>query len=190
MRLTWLICSVMTVLALAPDAAAQRGRNTQRAFDRNNDGVITRDEWRGNDRSFGLLDWNNDGRLSGDELREAFRDDVARQGQARDARVVERTDQSFTRMDTNHDGFVSRTEFLGTANSAAYRAGYERGQRDGQAAGREDRMRNQGYDLNGQRELETADAGYNASLGARAEYQEGYRAGFIAAYPQGFDGVR
>jgi hypothetical protein len=32
------------------------------------DGVITRQEWQGNDRSFRNHDWNGDGRLSGDEV--------------------------------------------------------------------------------------------------------------------------
>lgn len=40
-----------------------------RGMDTNGDGVITRNEWRGNDRSFAVHDWNGDGRLSGDELR-------------------------------------------------------------------------------------------------------------------------
>ena len=45
-----------------------------REMDDNNDGVITRAEWRGNDRSFAIRDWNNDGILSGDEVRHgAFR---------------------------------------------------------------------------------------------------------------------
>ena len=42
---------------------------------------------------------------------------------------------------------------------AAYRAGYERGLLDGRKAGREDRAHNH-WDLDGQRELEQADAGY------------------------------
>lgn len=39
-----------------------------RGMDRNNDGRITRDEWRGSDRAFRANDWNNDGVISGDEL--------------------------------------------------------------------------------------------------------------------------
>ena len=70
--------------------------------------------------------------------------------------------------------------------SAAYRAGYERGLTDGRAAGREDHTRNQGWDLDGQRELEQADAGYRESLGARADYQAGYRAAFRIGYREGF----
>jgi Ca2+-binding EF-hand superfamily protein len=40
-----------------------------RGMDRNGDGVITRDEWRGNDQSFRQHDRNGDGIISGDELR-------------------------------------------------------------------------------------------------------------------------
>ena len=38
-------------------------------MDRDGDGVITRAEWRGSDRSFREHDWNSDGVLSGDEVR-------------------------------------------------------------------------------------------------------------------------
>ena len=66
----------------------------------------------------------------------------------------------------------------------AISAGYERGQQDGVQAGREDKPR--GWDLDGQRELETADAGYQPAAGARADYQAGYRAGFRLGYHEGF----
>jgi hypothetical protein len=40
-----------------------------RGLDRNHDGRITRNEWRGNDVSFRNHDWNRDGVLSGIEVR-------------------------------------------------------------------------------------------------------------------------
>ena len=40
-----------------------------RAMDQNNDGVVTRAEWRGSAQSFEQHDWNNDGVLSVDEVR-------------------------------------------------------------------------------------------------------------------------
>ena len=103
--------------------------------------------------------------------------------------------ESFDRADRNNDRVLSRAEFLGEVSdqprrnnwSGAYRAGYERGQTEGRVAGREDRDRNQGYHLEGQRELETADSGYDARFGSKAEYQDGYRDGFRAAYPQGWN---
>ncbi len=39
-----------------------------RGMDRNSDGRITREEWRGNDKSFSNQDQNGDGVLSGDEV--------------------------------------------------------------------------------------------------------------------------
>src|SRR5262245_9270508 len=103
--------------------------------------------------------------------------------------------ESFDRADRNGDRVLSRTEFLGEEGyqrgdgnwSEAYRAGHERGQIEGRAAGREDRDRNQGYDLEGQRELESADSGYETRFGSKAEYQDGYRDGFRAAYQQGWN---
>lgn len=53
--------------------------------------------------------------------------------------------------------------------------------RPGQA-GREDRELTNTWDLEGQRELEQADAGYAPGMGALQDYQAGYRAG----YRQGF----
>lgn len=77
-----------------------RGANIRhRGMDRNGDGVITRDEWRGNDRSFEVHDRNRDGVLSGDEVRAG--------SQARNRDSADR----FARLDVNHDGFVSRAEF-------------------------------------------------------------------------------
>jgi hypothetical protein len=38
-------------------------------LDRNRDGMVTRSEWRGNDQSFRMHDRNNDGVLSGSEMR-------------------------------------------------------------------------------------------------------------------------
>ena len=56
-----------------PRPIATSGVNTSpmrfRGLDRNNDGKITRDEWRGNDVSFRVHDWNRDGVLSGIEVR-------------------------------------------------------------------------------------------------------------------------
>jgi len=242
-----------------------------RYMDRNNDGVVTHEEWRGSERAFQDRDWNHDGRLSGAELRQGGRRDRL-QGRAGDPasreyayddwtargfRAIDRnrdgliaTDEwhfdseSFWRADHNADGVVSRAEFLnegqarsdiraraertdrngvvtqpewrGTAgqfdqrdtnrdgrvssdeiaaaqrqaaspqHSAAYLAGYDRGAIEGRAAGREDKDRHQGWDLEGQRELEAADSGYESRYGSRVDYQAGYREGFRQAYPEGY----
>ena len=91
--------------------------------------------------------------------------------------------------DANRDGRLTRDEFVGIAGTrtSAFRAGYDRGLTEGRAAGREDRARNQGWDLEGQRELVQADSGYQASMGPREEYQAGYREGFRRGYREGWD---
>jgi len=96
---------------------------------------------------------------------------------------------AFDRLDVNHDGQLTREELdrppaPASQDSAAYRAGYERGRQEGIQAGREDKPRH--WDLEGQRELETADSGYEPRLGSRTDYQAGYRVGFRSGYKEGF----
>jgi EF hand len=152
-----LVGSVATAAAGAQQSQARRTdlRDRQeelRAMDRDNDGVITRAEWRGTVRSFRRLDVNRDGVLSGTEI------------------------------------WTDRPRDVPSPDpSPAYRAGRERGLADGRQAGREDKTINGGkWDLEGQRELETADAGYRESVGPRIQYQAGYRAGFRLGYREGF----
>lgn len=141
-----------------------------REFDDNRDGVITRNEWReASNVPFNELDRNRDNRISRAEFRQ-FSGNVNRAiGTSGQYRYGE-------------PGWFENQRYPN-----AYMAGYERGWFEGKAAGREDRERNQGWDLDGQRELESADSGYNARFGSRAQYQEGYRDGFRAAYAEGWD---
>jgi hypothetical protein len=120
-------------------------QNTQtrfRGMDSNNDGVVTRNEWRGSAQSFQEHDWNRDGVLSGDEMRvgvprsnRALSDDdfdpatdrfnswtpanFATIDRNRDGRIAAREwyfdTESFNRSDRNRDGFLTRAEFLGTS---------------------------------------------------------------------------
>jgi Ca2+-binding EF-hand superfamily protein len=142
------------------------------ALDRNRDNVLTRAEAMGTDAPadlFAAIDVNNDRAIARNEWRWST--------------------GSFDIRDTNRDGRLTREEFIGiTPNRpAAYKAGYDRGLIEGRAAGREDRTRNQGWDLEGQRELVQADSGYQASMGPRTEYQAGYREGFRRGYREGWD---
>lgn len=264
---------LVVALAVAAGADAQQRAEPSNRFasmDRNNDGIITRGEWQGTRRSFEVHDWNNDGMLSGDELRpdrrrtgtaneEEVFENASRQNEFtewtaegfreldhnRDGRLTldewhfnpegfrradlnrdnvvsraeflsettgERRDR-FASLDANDDGRVSRAEWRGTAErfelldvnrdgrlsrdefsgvqtetrTGAYRAGYDRGLAEGRTAGREDRERNQGWDLEGQRELESADSGYDARFGPRNEYQAGYREAFRRGYREGWN---
>jgi Ca2+-binding EF-hand superfamily protein len=253
--LVGMVCLSTAVPALA-QAPVRNGMRFQ-AMDRNRDGVITRDEWNGNDRSFQNQDWNGDGKLSGEEVRVGGRRELARErndrfddldtnrdgrlnraewrgGVAlfdvldtdrdgmltrveavgtqpgrrranesdeftdidvnRDGRITRDEWQwnaaAFDRLDANRDGRLVRGEFETTpppsaaTETATYRAGYERGRSEGIQAGKEDKPR--GWDLEGQRELETADSGYEGRLGPLNEYQAGYRAGFRRGYREGF----
>jgi Ca2+-binding EF-hand superfamily protein len=112
--------------------------NRFRGMDRNNDGVISRDEWRGSAQSFRVHDWNGDGVLSGGEVRPNARrdgrydeqdydpkhddwsywdeDSFASLDHNRDGRLAANEwhfdRQSFVRADRNRDSFLSRAEFV------------------------------------------------------------------------------
>jgi hypothetical protein len=108
--------------------------------------------------------------------------------------TVQEWRRAFQLLDANRDGSITEDELSGDAPrdagrqdqwSNAFRAGYERGITDGRQAGREDGRRRT-WDIDGQRELEQADAGYTNAVGPRPEYQAGYRDGFRRGYQEGF----
>lgn len=177
-----------------------------RRFDRldvDGDGRLARDEWRDGRAAFDRLDENRDGRLTRAELsaEDAAGDRFDELDTDRNGAVTRGewtgSAASFSSLDANRDGRLTREELTrgsdaaddparDTNRSPAYRAGYQRGLTDGRLAGREDRQRNQGFDLDGQRELDTADAGYDGRAGSLADYQTGYRAAFRIAYREGY----
>jgi Ca2+-binding EF-hand superfamily protein len=80
-------------------------------MDRDDDGRISRDEWNGSRNSFEVHDWNNDGVLSGDEVRHgAWRPVDEAPDYARDGFVPWR-ESSFDGMDRNRDGRISSAEW-------------------------------------------------------------------------------
>ena len=173
-------------------------------IDINGDGSISRGEWNMSRDDFNRLDVNRDNRIS----RFEFENDTAAYNdfryspaqfnafdRNRDGWLTRpesgRSAGEFDRLDTNRDNRISRFEFDNAvtgdgSRSTAWRSGYERGTQEGRAAGREDFTRRQGWDLEGQRELEQADSGYTPQVGILSDYQAGYREGFRAAYPAGF----
>jgi Ca2+-binding EF-hand superfamily protein len=179
------------------------------ALDRNRDGRIARKEWRLDRELFSRVDRNGDNFVSRAEFnrmpQQLFSSaDVNRDGfiEANEWRGARAT---FDRRDLNHDGRLTRNEFAGSgsgtesvqipgntpvgtsgSHSPAYSAGYGRGVVEARAQAREDRVRNQGYDPEGQRELETADSGYDPRFGPKADYQAGYREGWRRGYPEGW----
>jgi Ca2+-binding EF-hand superfamily protein len=167
-------------------------------LDDNRDGRLSRNEWHGSAAVFDALDANRDGTLTRAEAigteggaRDEFRS-VDVNGDGNIARSEWHWNMAaFDRLDDNRDGRLTRQEWDNTAatlpqQNPAYRAGYERGRTEGIQAGKEDRTGPKVWDLEGQRELEQADSGYQASMGNRADYQIGYRSGFRRGYREGF----
>ena len=136
-----LLCAAPAVSAAAADEQAQqRARMRFAAMDTNNDGVISRNEWRGSARSFEVHDWNGDGELSGEEVRVGAQRNTnfeyADHNPSRAEQFLSWTDagfnnldhnrdrritvnewhydiQTFRRVDRNRDDALSRAEFLG-----------------------------------------------------------------------------
>ncbi len=171
------------------------------SVDVNNDGWITRNEWNMSYTDFNRLDVNRDNRISRFEFENAAIgspsnfDRFDRVDLNNDGWLVRSewrgSEVGFTQLDTNRDNRLSRSEFNAqttdsTTRSAAWRTGWDHGIQEGKAAGREDYVRGQGWDLEGQRELERADSGFTPQIGALSDFQAGYREGFRTAYRAGF----
>lgn len=199
---------------LPATVTAQQQSNRYRGMDANRDGVITRAEWRGNDQSFRQQDRNNDGVLTAAELDDAREDRQDRRDDRNDVNdgyglagdfsridldgnghvTAQEWRRAFTQLDDNRDGSLTQDELRLRNNrdrtpapvvTRAFQAGRDRGLMDGRQAGREDGQRRV-WDLDGQRELERADAGYRSDVGARDQYQSGYREGFRQGYAEGY----
>jgi len=82
--------------------------------DRNHNGQVERGEWRGSPRSFAIHDWNNDGVLSGDEVRT---------GAVPPAGSLEADDYNmtpadrFSYLDLNNNGYIDRNEWDGSLDA-------------------------------------------------------------------------
>ena len=130
------------VLATTVPAAlnAQTARMRFESMDTNNDGVVTRAEWRGSERAFQNQDWDGDGRLAGQEVAVGGRrnrnfeeaDHVPNRYERfvswtaagfnnldhnRDRRITANEWhfdlETFRRVDQNRDGALDQSEFLG-----------------------------------------------------------------------------
>ena len=113
------IVSAAVLAAPAPANAQNRRAQQQpetmrfRAMDRNGDGRVSRQEWRGSLQSFRLHDWNNDGVLSGDEVRPG----AQRQRDANDfdprrnRDYADWTEEAFADLDHNRDGRITKDEW-------------------------------------------------------------------------------
>ena len=99
--------------------SGERRRSRFREQDSNNDGVISRHEWRDDNQMFDRLDSSRDGVLNLDEL-SAHGDDqqvsFSELDQDRDGMIARREwhgdARLFERRDTDRDGMLSRAEFF------------------------------------------------------------------------------
>ena len=165
-------------------------------LDINNDQRISRAEWHGTTERFDALDDNRDGTLTRAEMRgtsEPPPDLFTSVDVNRDSRISRDewhwSRGSFDNRDANRDGMLTREEFgdsPATNRSQAWTQGRDRGLIEGRQAGKEDKQLRNAWDLEGQRELETADSGYEARFGSKPDYQTGYREGFRRGYREGF----
>jgi Ca2+-binding EF-hand superfamily protein len=99
---------------------AQNSSNVDRSqmrfrdLDRNRNGMIERNEWRGSPRSFQIHDWNNDGVLSGDEVRNgANPPDDSIEAEDYNMSVGDR----FGYLDVNNNGYIDRNEWDGSLDT-------------------------------------------------------------------------
>jgi Ca2+-binding EF-hand superfamily protein len=107
-------CGPQTQSAIAASPPPPTAARRFSGMDANNDGRITRGEWRGSTRSFQVHDWNNDGMLSGDELWQGS----TRQGGTFEDEDFDRREQ-FEFLDVNNNGFIERREWHADAHSFA-----------------------------------------------------------------------
>jgi len=110
------LCQMATPVVTTVEAQSRPVNRIRFAeMDRNNDGVITRQEWNGSERSFEVHDWNNDGRLSGEEVRiGAQRNtnwETADHVPNRWERNLTWTRSAFTNLDHNRDGRLTDNEW-------------------------------------------------------------------------------
>ena len=110
------LCQMATPVVTTVEAQSRPVNRIRFAeMDRNNDGVITRQEWNGSARSFEVHDWNNDGRLSGEEVRVGAQRNTNWETADHDPNRWERdltwTRGAFTSLDHNRDGRLTDNEW-------------------------------------------------------------------------------
>lgn len=122
-----LFALILSTAAFAQKPSGQRNRSGRhqgkklKKMDANQDGQITRAEWKGRDRGFQKADRNNDGIISNEEALAGGRKVGKRQLKRMDTdndRQITRSEwsgdpESFGKLDTNNDGIITRQEMKG-----------------------------------------------------------------------------
>jgi Ca2+-binding EF-hand superfamily protein len=111
-----------TTLRYCRDGGASSSNNAPPRFqnmDRNGNGAIERDEWKGNPAAFDNLDWNRDGVLSGDEVQAGGGRGGGRRAAEIDFDPADPetwTNQTFQEFDRNRDNRITSSEWFHSAD--------------------------------------------------------------------------
>ena len=116
LTVSFLVLPWLGPMAAPGSAAGQSQAQTRFAgMDLNRDGRVTREEWRGSDRSFDNHDWNGDGVLSGDEVRPGAQRnsnwETADHDPNRFERNISWSESGFSNLDHNRDGRLTTNEW-------------------------------------------------------------------------------
>src|SRR4030095_3476196 len=117
----YLLAIIFVVVASAGAVHAKKKYKMKyRGLDTNKDGIIQRQEWNGSEESFQEHDWNSDGVLSGNEVLSGAKEpDLTARFDGPDREhdgIISRSEwlessDSFYRLDDNHDGVLTRPEY-------------------------------------------------------------------------------
>src|SRR5919106_786535 len=94
-----------TLLMFSAVSASALEMMTYSYLDKNRDGKVTRQEWTGTSASFKARDGNNDGVLTGDELRETYK------GKKENLTFQQVLQMRFEEIDINNDNIISTWEW-------------------------------------------------------------------------------
>jgi Ca2+-binding EF-hand superfamily protein len=100
--------------ASAPSSSTNNAQMRYADLDRNHNGQIEKNEWRGSPRAFAVRDWNNDGVLSGDEVRTGA---VPPSGSLEAEDYNMSTGDRFSYLDLNNNGYIDRNEWDGSLDT-------------------------------------------------------------------------
>ena len=122
-----MVCGIVAAQTERPDGERRQGREGRAGLlkraDANQDGRISRDEWKRSPEVFDRLDADKDGALSREELQAARKNRGDRMHRGERLRAIDKNNdgqisreewpgnqERFDRLDANHDGVITREE--------------------------------------------------------------------------------